>query len=593
VTDPARPTAAAHLTSDAVFGDGGGQDYLRVQEWPAPVSLFVGRNGSGKSRTAMALARVGRTRVLSTDRLAGIQQFERYYDVSYPGKMPGLSLDPSRVESVRGVTAAHGVGADELLLLHERPDLALRVAAFVATTLGREVVIDHFTDGYLDPLVKVGTLQYSLLRDEGHGLRELVILLAATYRDDWDLLVVDEPELHLHSALTRLWYAELLEECRRTERHAVLVTHEASLVQPTERADLHAIWHFAQGRPPVNLGAQVKSEYRDEAIGKSLRANPALVSEMLFSPRPVLVEGALDQLALKIAIARTQDKSSAVQTDVVQCGGNNVLPVWLDLCWSLELDVRAVYDLDSIFDGRVQQAMDHLTAVEHAYGEKFHAHPRTTAQIIKPLLQAADGHGVPPNPKDRASWLSALADPEHAGLIRRRDDLLELWRRQGVWVHPQGNLEHVLELPPEDKGREATSAAASRPGAIDAVAGWVAYQLDTTSDTFALLSAAVRDWATRIQLEVHKNPAFKLSSTYPAGSAKPLLRADPRGPGEHRITVTGLGGFNGHWMDFTPEVPVSAMHLNTVEASAQPVVSSSIGRWPADDHALGDSSVDE
>jgi hypothetical protein len=562
VTDTAQSAPAVHLTSGAVFTDGGDQPYLEVQEWPAPVSLFVGRNGSGKSKTAIALAQGDRTRFLSSDRLAGIQNFEQRYDVNYPGQMRGLSIDPDRVKGARSLTARYGVGADELHLLHDRPDLALRVASFIATTLGREVDIERFNDGYLDPVVRVGTLEYSLLRDEGHGLRELVILLAATYRDDWDLLVVDEPELHLHSALTRIWYAELVKECETTNRHAVVVTHEASLVQPTSRADLHTIWHFAHGRAPMNLGEQAKTEHRDQAITHSLRANPALVSDLLFSPRPVLVEGALDHLALKLAIARTQEHASAVQTDVVQCGTNNVVPVWLDLCWALGLDARAVYDLDSIFEQRVQQSMDRREPVRTAYGKAFFADPATTAEVIRPLIQAANKHQVPANPKDRAAWLTTLTnDDERAGLVSRRDQLLHLWKEQGVWVHPEGNLEHVLGLSPENKGREATTAAANESGRLDAVATWVAYQLDTTSSTFGLLSAAVREWATRIQLQVQKNAAFSLSGNHPPTGARPLLRVEPLAPGHHRITVKGLEGFNGYWMDFSPELAVASMKL--------------------------------
>ncbi|MET3974046.1 AAA family ATPase [Cellulosimicrobium sp. 4261] len=563
MTDPAQPAPAVYLTSGDVFADGGDQPYLEVQEWPAPVSLFVGRNGSGKSKTAMALSQGDRRRVLSSDRLAGIQHFDNYYDVSYPGRTRGLSISPDSMTNIRDYTAKFGVGADELYLLHDRPDLALRVASFIATTLGREVEVERFADGYLDPVVRVGSLEYSLLRDEGHGLRELVILLAATYRDDWDLLVVDEPELHLHSALTRLWYAELVKECQTTNRHAIVVTHEASLVQPTSRNDLHAIWHFAHGRAPMNLGEQVKVEHRDEAIAHSLRANPSLVSDLLFSPRPVLVEGALDHLALKIAIARTQEHSSAVQTDVVQCGTNNVVPVWLDLCWALGLDARAVYDLDSIFEQRVQRSMDRHEAVRNGYRKTLIAAPPTTAEVIRPLIQAANKHPVPANPKERAAWLAALTDDddEQGGLVERRDQLLRLWKEQGVWVHPQGNLEHVLGLSPEDKGREATTAAANESGPLDAVADWVAYQLDTRSSTFELLSAAVREWATWIQLQVQKDDAFRLSGTRPPTGDRPLLRVEHLGPGRHRITVTGLDDFNGYWMDFTPELAVAAMGL--------------------------------
>lgn len=214
--------------------------------------------------------------------------------------------------------------------------------------------------------------------------------------------------------------------------------------------------------------------------------------------------------------------------------------------------------------------MDRREAVRNAYRKTLLAAPPTTAVVIKPLIQAADKEQVPANPKDRAAWLAALSDhdDEQGGLVERRDQLLRLWKGQGVWVHPQGNLEHVLGLPPEGKGREATTAAANESGPLDAVADWVAYQLDTASSTFELLSAAVRDWATKIQLQVRKNDAFRLSGTHPPTGARPLLRVEPLGPGRHRITVTGLDDFNDYWMEFTPELAVASMKLQPPVAPA-------------------------
>lgn len=104
------------------------------------------------------------------------------------------------------------MATEELYALDEQPDVLLRVAAFIRRVLRRTIELRERA-GYLDPVVVVGTEEYSLLREEGHGLRELVILLAATYRDDWSLLVVDEPELHLHPAMVRLWLSELQTEC--------------------------------------------------------------------------------------------------------------------------------------------------------------------------------------------------------------------------------------------------------------------------------------------------------------------------------------------------------------------------------------------
>ena len=117
------------------------------------------------------------------------------------------------------------------------------MAAAVQEALGRTI---DFTSrgGLIDPAVIFESLTYSLLRSEGQGLKELVILLAAIYRPDWSLLVVDEPELNLHPSLTRLWMNLLRDECQASRRKAIVITHEPRLVDPRAYTDLEGIWLF-------------------------------------------------------------------------------------------------------------------------------------------------------------------------------------------------------------------------------------------------------------------------------------------------------------------------------------------------------------
>jgi len=141
--------------------------------------------------------------------------------------------------------------------------------------------------GMLDPYVRVGHTNYSLFPDEGHGLREIVILLTAAYRKDWQVLIVDEPELHLHPSIGRLWLSELDAECKSTARHAVIVTHQPALLQPNSAGDLDAIWHFRVGQAAAHVGQQILPAQTDR-VTESLRQNRELVSQLMFSPRPLL-----------------------------------------------------------------------------------------------------------------------------------------------------------------------------------------------------------------------------------------------------------------------------------------------------------------
>ncbi|WP_292815247.1 hypothetical protein [Microbacterium sp.] len=58
-----------------VFGidsDGSERDFIEVSDWSHPVQYFVGRNGSGKSKAARAIALATGERLLTTDRLGRV-----------------------------------------------------------------------------------------------------------------------------------------------------------------------------------------------------------------------------------------------------------------------------------------------------------------------------------------------------------------------------------------------------------------------------------------------------------------------------------------------------------------------------------------
>jgi hypothetical protein len=156
--------------------------YITVEDWSVPVMYFVGRNGSGKSRTARKIAETLNGRLLPTDRLSSLMSFTTYPWGSIPTSYKGAPLSEQERNQLSRMAVGLRGATEELYALREQPDVWLRVAAFLRRTLGRDVELRE-SAGYLDPYVRIGDLEYSLLRDEGHGLRELVVLLAVMPRD--------------------------------------------------------------------------------------------------------------------------------------------------------------------------------------------------------------------------------------------------------------------------------------------------------------------------------------------------------------------------------------------------------------------------
>lgn len=174
----------------------------------SPIAFFVGPNGSGKSKTAAAYADrfPGTARRLATDRLAGIMNFANYGWGFVPqGAVRGIPVGGDVEAQLRQMSLSGGIINDAFYILRENPDVFLRVNAVLSRIFNRDLRLSE-SAGYIEPTVLFRQAErYSLLNDEGHGLRELIALLTFTYHAESPLLVIDEPELHLHPAMARFW----------------------------------------------------------------------------------------------------------------------------------------------------------------------------------------------------------------------------------------------------------------------------------------------------------------------------------------------------------------------------------------------------
>lgn len=358
------------LERDVFQGSKSDRVLFQRDVWSEPVTYFVGRNGSGKSRVAKYVANKLGGRLLVADRLAGLAASKHVGHLQIPSvdHYPGIPLGRDAQKSTSQVARSEGIGHDDIYALREQPEVGMRVAAFIKRALHRDIELRE-TSGYLDPFVRIGSsAAYSLLRDEGHGLREIVILLSAIFRDDWKLIVVDEPELHLHPAMARLWVGDLERVCRERACRAIVVTHEPSLVRPTTASDLQSLYSFRPGEPALALSDCV-APGTEERVTSSLSEYPELVSKLVFSPRPVLVEGPTDVAGLTVTLKRTEPPEVVAQTDFVPCGGSSEVALWFEIATRAGMDVRAVADLDACLTPEIQRVMDSDPVVVARYRE--------------------------------------------------------------------------------------------------------------------------------------------------------------------------------------------------------------------------------
>lgn len=548
------------LTEQDVFGhsEGMADAFITFEPVPGTVSYFVGRNGSGKSKAAKVISNRMNGRYLATDRLIGIMSIDNYGWGSIPGEYQGAPLRKVERENIRATADQHGVGTEHLLKLRDDPVVGLKVAAFLQHALGR-VVEFRENAGFLDPYVRLNGIEYSLLRDEGHGLRELTLLLAAVYSEDWQLLVVDEPELHLHPALAQLWLAELARECESRQTNAIIVTHEPTLVRPKSADDLAHVWVFNPFGKPATIGS-VLHPGTESRVTAALKKNPQLVSQLVFAPRPVLVEGPHDVAAISTALERTQVAPVIAQTELVATGSSGDTVVWFEIARRLNLDARAIADLDALFSADVHRTVEREPAVVDALATDLIADPPRMSVALRPLIEAANKAGVPANEKERGRWLADQVSTT-SGLSSRREKLLDMLKSIGLWLHPEGTIEDVLGIV---KGHADPATAALVPGAIDNVVAWCSYDMNPLGNLRHLLDAAIERIANGVTHALRLDPEALISG--PLGpqseSDSQLVDVASRAGGRYRITVKRPTEFQGYFADIDRDTPPSAIQLS-------------------------------
>jgi len=302
---------------------------------------------------------------------------------------------------------------------------------------------------------------------------------------------------------------------------------------------------------------------QEDRITSSLRENPRLLGQMVFSPRPVLVEGQTDSAALAIAVSRLHPANPEVpsQTDFVVCGGCNTLALWFEIAQKMRIDFRAVADLDALFVPDIQRVMDNSGNVRDRIATQFMEASPTIRSSLAPISQAIGKEAAGElSPRLKADWLArrlkqaegaanSAQDIDYAS--QRTKALLDILRQNGLWLLHEGTLEDLLAIQVKDVPHARD--AASIPGAIDEVARWAAFEFDLHGDVGDFLRSACENIAQRIQFYVGRSPNAGINQILQAvrpGDHR-LVDIVQLDEDKYRITVKGLEEFAGYWLEFS------------------------------------------
>ncbi len=349
-----------------------GEKVFEKNAWGG-INFLVGPNGTGKTVFARELISLLpeafpglRPRFISSDRLRGFEPWQRSDEADGP-LLEGIRYED--FERWRQEGEDYGLSSAALVILKEKLDVRLRIEASLSQLFRRRLELVENNGGFTPRLSRIaGGWEYGLRQDECHGLKELITLLTFLYDDEFNCLIIDEPELHLHPQFQTF----LMQEIRALagnpaedpgRRMFFLVTHSPYFVDLRTVDDLLHCLVFRPDNPPGYISRLDEPDSR--LLKRFLPRLNTHHKQFFFSVRPVFVEGYTDQQIFSLLQEHRGRLTGAAGESFIDVGGKDELDLFFRLCRRLGIQAQLVTDLDALFSGRLLRT---LSAAEFTGG---------------------------------------------------------------------------------------------------------------------------------------------------------------------------------------------------------------------------------
>lgn len=335
----------------------------------SPINILVGPNGTGKSlfvqRLFNQLKNQGyKVKFLNSERLSGFEMMN-YSRFSSSNLHQGLNLRNSI--DIKNAGEQFGLSTNAYLVLRERLDIRIKIEAFLSDIFKKEI---HLVEegGFLVPKMqdRGGKEEYNVKEQECHGLKEMITILTFLYNDDYDVIIIDEPELHLHPQFQSFLMTELkkiagdLEENSEEKRKLVfLTTHSPYFIDIRDLDDLKKIIIFHPLRkcilPTFIEDFDDFDDYEKKKMRRFFARFNTYHKQLFFTDHPLFVEGYTDKQIISTLLEKLGDDITAIGSCIIEVGGKDELAIFFKLCKKFKIGARFIADLDALFEGKLSQ----------------------------------------------------------------------------------------------------------------------------------------------------------------------------------------------------------------------------------------------
>ena len=187
-----------------------------------------------------------------------------------------------------------------------------------------------------------------LLTQASSGEKEIINFLLGIFALNIrnGLIIIDEPDLHLHPQWQRLLIELFVELSNKTDNQFIIATHSAIFMDERTISDVIRIYKDDTG---TSKSIKIREEYLPQARDILHIMNSYNNEKLFFADKVVLVEGIMDRLIFKKLISFYQSESGGPQVvEVLDVGGKHNFDKYKQLLEEIECKYYIIADLDYV-----------------------------------------------------------------------------------------------------------------------------------------------------------------------------------------------------------------------------------------------------
>lgn len=173
----------------------------------------------------------------------------------------------------------------------------------------------------------------------GEGFKRLFVILYYIFHPQYSVILIDEPEIHLHPSIIKkfLW---ILEE-KKNGKQIFFTTHHPTFIQAK---NLVNIWRVVRNE---NGSTAVYGFYeKDINLNRFVQEINDENSNMLFADKVLLVEGVSDAIFMREMIKRFYKKEKDIS--VVYTSGKGTIDLYTRICDIFYIPYAVMLDSDAL-----------------------------------------------------------------------------------------------------------------------------------------------------------------------------------------------------------------------------------------------------